>query len=62
MTQDYQYDSDNIKLLYFDKIKTLYTMLIVYAWWNSPKRMELNCPICGKARAGGWARQACLVS
>ena len=20
----------------------------IYIWWNSPKRMELDCPICGK--------------
>ena len=26
-------------------------------WWSFPKRMELDCPICGKARAGVWARQ-----
>ena len=30
-------------------------------WWSFPKRMELDCPICGKARAGVWARQACFV-
>ena len=36
------------KLKYIGQIKS-----DIFHWWNSPKRMELDCRVCGKAYGRG---------
>ena len=43
------------------KLQSLNSINYFCFWWNSPKRMELDCRVCGKAlrQRGGPAKQVC---